>query len=163
MHEGELLYDVEGKQPKPFEGPDLAQRRKPDDVVQIRAQVEGKLPPGRYAIEDKAGDTAFRPNQANAYARRSVNVGKEGGGFKLTPEATTTAYDGIVYVFSREHEASSALKQMSDSKITRPLVSRHPGGIHVMYIDADTGTLKLLTDVPAVPGGSYVSTGSPMP
>ena len=81
----------------------------------------------------------------------------------MTPEATTTAYDGIVYVFSREHGASNALRQMSDSKITKPLVSRHPGGIHVMYIDADTGTLKLLTDVSAVPVGSSVSTGSPTP
>src|SRR5882724_1118487 len=41
MHEDQPLYDVDGKQPQPFRGADLAQRRKPDDVVQIHAQVEG--------------------------------------------------------------------------------------------------------------------------
>jgi hypothetical protein len=148
-HEGKPLYDVDGKQPKHFEGSELAQKRRPDDVVQIRAQVEGKLPPGRYAIEDKAGDTAFKPYQAEAYARRSVNAGKEGGGFNLTPESTTSEYDGIVYVFSRRAEAENALEQMlARSARIPPLLGKHPGGIHVMYLNAKTGTLELLTDVP---------------
>ena len=32
IHEGEPLYDVEGKQPKPFEGPGLAQRRRAAEI-----------------------------------------------------------------------------------------------------------------------------------
>ena len=127
--------------------------------MQIRSQVEGKLPPGRYAIEDKAGDNAFRPYQAEAYARRSVNAGKEGGGFKLTPESATSEYDRIVYVFSREHEASSALDQMRDKgdEILSSLLGKHPGGIHVMYLNAHTETLEFLTKVPIsrpIPAGS---------
>ena len=115
-----------------------------------------KLPPGRYAIEDKAGATTFRIKQAEAYARRSVNAGKETGGFNLTPGSTTTEYDGIVYVFSRRDEASRALKQMEyKSKKFPPLLGKHPGGIHVVYLDAETGTLELLTDVS--------SSGSPTP
>ncbi len=145
-HEGEPLYDVDGRQPKPFEEPDLARQRKPDDVVRIRAQVEGKLPPGRYAIEDKAGDTAFRLNQAEAYARRSVNAGEKSGGFKLAPERMTSEYDGIVYVFSRRTEAKVALERMSDSKVIRPVLGKHPGGIHVMYLDMD-GLLKGLKEL----------------
>jgi hypothetical protein len=142
-HEGKPLYGVDGKQPRPFDGSDLAQKRRPDDVVQIRAQVEGKLPPGRYAIEDKAGDNAFRLYQAEAYARRSVNAGKEGGGFKLTPESATSEYDGIVYVFSRRSEARTALEKMLDNDVISPILERHPGGIHVMYLDAIDGKLKL--------------------
>jgi hypothetical protein len=112
--------------------------------------VEGKLPPGRYAIEDKAGDTAFKPYQAEAYARRSVNAGKEGGGFNLTPESATSEYDGLVYVFSRQDEAARALRQMlhTSDEVLPSLIGKHPGGIHVMYLDASTGTLKLLAAGP---------------
>jgi hypothetical protein len=144
-HQREPLYDVDGKQPHPFEGPDLARQRKPDDVVQIRAQVEGQLPPGRYAIEDKAGDNAFRLNQADAYAGRSVNAGEKSGGFRLAPQSMTSEYDGIVYVFSRRTEAKVALARMSDSKVIRPVLGKHPGGIHVMYLDMD-GLLKVLKE-----------------
>jgi hypothetical protein len=77
-----------------------------------------------------------------------VNAGKEGGGFKLTSESTTSEYDGIVYVFSRRDEARSALKQMVRSEGISPLLRKHPGGIHVMYLDANTGALELLPDVP---------------
>jgi hypothetical protein len=132
-------------------------------VVEIRAQVEGKLPPGRYAIEDKAGDTAFRLNQADAYARRSVNAGETtNGGFKLTSESTTTEYDGIVYVFSRRDEARNALTQMQNSEIIRPIIRKHPGGIHLMYLNASTGTLELLEEVLAVAGSDPVR-GIPIP
>lgn len=41
MHEGRPAYSVEGKRPEhAFEGSDLAMNRRPDDVVQIEAQVE---------------------------------------------------------------------------------------------------------------------------
>jgi hypothetical protein len=72
-----------------------------------------------------------------------VNSGEQTGGFKLTPESTTTEYDGLVYVFSRRDEAKVALEKMSDSKIIRPVLGKHPGGIHVTYLDMD-GLLKVL-------------------
>ena len=98
---------------------------------------------------------AFKLEQAEDYARRSdpnltrrtdgdLSVGNATGGFKLTPTSTTSEYDGVVYVFSREVEASNALKQMqTKSKIVAPLLGKHPGGIHVMYLD-DKGVLKIL-------------------
>ena len=66
-------------------------------MIQIRAEVENQLPSGRYAIEDKTGEHAFKLDQAEDYARRSVNVGEKAGGFKLTSESATPEYDGIVY------------------------------------------------------------------
>jgi hypothetical protein len=150
------VYSVEGKRPEhAFEGPDLAMKRRPDDAVQIQAEVEDQLPRGRYAIEDKTGDHAFKLDQAEDYARRSdsklarrhdgdLSVGERTGGLKLTPESTTSEYDGIVYVFSREDEAIKALDKMRDNKIIYPILGRHPGGIHVMYLDAADGRLKMM-------------------
>jgi hypothetical protein len=154
MREGQPVYSVEGKRPEhAFEGPDLTMKRRPDDTVQIQAEVEDQLPRGRYAIEDKSGDHAFKLDQAEDYARRSdsklarrgdgdLSVGNDKGGFKLTPESTTSEYDGLVYVFSREEEAEKAVDKMVKDNIVRSVLSKHPGGIHVMYLDND-GVLKI--------------------
>jgi len=150
MHEGQPVYSVDGKRPQhAFEGPDLGQNRKPDDVIQIRAEVEGQLPGGRYAIEDKTGEHAFKLDQAEDYARRSVNVGEKAGGFKLTPKNTTAEYDGLVIVFSRRGEAKKALEKMRNNDVISPILERHPGGIHVMYLDAADGRLKLSMEAAA--------------
>jgi hypothetical protein len=107
-HEGQPVYAVEGKQPRQaFEGPDLANTRRPDDVVHIQAEVEELLPRGRYAIEDKTGNNAFKLDQAEDYARRSdpnlarrndgdLSVGGNTGGYKLTSDSTTSEYDCYV-------------------------------------------------------------------
>jgi hypothetical protein len=68
-----------------------------------------------------------------------------------------------VYVFSREREAANALSKMRKSEIILPLLGKHPGGIHVMYLNAKTGTLEVLTDVSAVSASSPVPEGSPIP
>ena len=154
MREGQPVYSVEGKRPEhAFEGPDLTMKRRPDDTVQIQAAVEDQLPRGRYAIEDKSGDHAFKLDQAEDYARRSdsklarrgdgdLSVGSDKGGFKLTPESTTSEYDGLVYVFSREEEAEKAVDKMVKNNIVRSVLGKQPGGIHVMYLDND-GVLKI--------------------
>jgi hypothetical protein len=157
-----LVYDVEtfGKtsKPAPFEGKDLKKPRQPDGVTKIRDGIEGQLPGGRYAIEDKTGPNAFIMKQAEDYARRSdselarrpdgeLGVGEDKGGFKLTKESTESVYDGMIYVFSNEAEATAALQRMNDNKIVGPIVGKHPGGIHVMYMSAE-GELRMKTELP---------------
>ena len=155
----EGAYTVAGKRPPPFEGSDLLKRRTPDDVVDIRAGVEKRLPGGRYAIEDKTGPNAFDIHQARDYVKRSDPAvarraggdpayGMATGGFKRTPTSTTSEYDGLVYVFSRESEANTALKRMADDPTIRPVLLRHPGGIHVMCIN-DSGDFQMATRLPA--------------
>jgi hypothetical protein len=162
---GSPVYDVESfgttSKPPEFTGRDLAKTRRPDGVAKINAEIEGQLPGGRYAIEDKTGDNAFDIQQAEDYARRSdpslarrvdkgyseTDVGNATGGFKLRPESTTAEYDGIVYVFSRRSEAERALFRMNKNEMTQPLLGNHPGGIHVMFMD-DAGTLRMLSELP---------------
>jgi hypothetical protein len=53
-------------------------------------------------------------------------------------------YDGIVYVSSRESEATAALRKMAESDLVAPLLGRHPGGIHVFQFD-ESGVLVPVT------------------
>jgi hypothetical protein len=140
------LYAVGADAPGKFRGAGLSRPRTPDGVVNVRLQpdVERHLPPGKYAIEDKAGQGAFKLDQARDYARRAY---ERAGGFKLTPHAKEAEYVGLVYVFSRESEAEAALLRMADTPEIKQLLGRHPAGIHVMYFDADTGTLELETSL----------------
>lgn len=126
-------------------------KRTPDGVADVTAKARG-LPPGRYAIEDKAGKGAFKLDQAEAYAKRSDptlprrtpgTTGDATGGFKLSPTSKTSEYDGVLYAFSTKAEAEAAIKMMQGSKWTGPLLGKHPGGIHVMFVDA-TGALTIL-------------------
>ncbi|HWO25379.1 MAG TPA: hypothetical protein VNO30_41850 [Kofleriaceae bacterium] len=138
--------------PGKFSGAGLARPRTPDGVVTVKLQpdVEAHLPPGKYAIEDKAGQGAFKLDQARDYARRASD---QAGGFKLTPHAKEAEYVGLVYVFSRESEAKAALKRMTDAPEIKQLLGRHPAGIHVMYFDGETGDLALATSLAPVKKG----------
>jgi hypothetical protein len=106
----------------------------------IRAKIKDQLPGGKYAIEDKTGDNAFDIAQAKDYAKRAdqslarrqdgeLDVGRATGGFKRTQNGTTSEYDGLIYVFSRQSEAEKALKRMTDveaiSKVLGEPARRH--------------------------------------
>jgi hypothetical protein len=115
-------------------------------TVKLQPDVEAHLPPGKYAIEDKAGPGAFKLDQARDYARRAY---VQAGGFKLTPHAKTAEYVGLVYAFSRKSEADAALERMAQAPEINKLLGRHPAGIHVMYFRGATGDLVRAT--PLVP------------
>jgi hypothetical protein len=139
---GVPLYDVADKvSPESFSGTGLKNRRTPDDVVKLAEGADGHLQPGRYAVEDKAGDGAFKLDQAEDYAKRSYRAGQKGGGFKTTPESTDITYAGLIYVFSKETEAKAALVAMQDNKAIRSVLGKEPGGIHVMFVN-DTGRIE---------------------
>jgi hypothetical protein len=104
----------------------------------VRPDVQAHLPRGRYCIEDKTGEGAFKLDQAEDYARRSFS-----GGFKATPQSTSADYDGLVYVFSRGPEATTALKRLQGNPTTLAILGKHPGGIHIMFFD-ETGRLEPL-------------------
>jgi len=95
--------------------------RTPDDAVTLNAKFH-KLKKGRYALEDKAGDHAFRIDQARHYAR-----GLEKG---------NSSYDGLLYVFSNEIEAEAARLILEKDGVTKKLLGIH-GGIHVTFFDID--------------------------
>ena len=156
--EGGPVFEVAGKKPQPFTGPDLKKARTPDDEVVIRAKIKDQLPGGKYTIEDKTGENAFDIAQAKDYAERAdqslarrqdgeLDVGRATGGFKRTQDGTTSEYDGLIYVFSRQSEAEKALKIMTDVETINKVLGEHPGGIHVIYLHSD-GTLRSLTKLP---------------
>ena len=130
---GQKIYDVDPVATTRFLGKGLKNPRTPDAVVDVRPDVKAHLPPGRYAIEDKTGEGAFKLDQAEDYAKRSY---PKAGGFKATPYSKKAEYDGLVYVFSRRSEAVAALKQLRGSDAA-PILGKHPGGIHVMYFSAN--------------------------
>jgi hypothetical protein len=142
--EARELYDVAAGAPGKFSGAGLSRPRTPDGVVNVKLQpdVERHLPPGKYAIEDKAGHGAFKLDQARDYARRAY---EKAGGFKLTPHAKEVEYIGLVYVFSRKSEADAALERMDDAPEIKELLGRHPAGIHVMYFHDESGDLVRAT------------------
>ena len=130
------LFDVsDGARPESFSGAGLKNRRTPDDVVHVVAESEGHLQPGRYAVEDKTGKAAFKLDQAEDYAKRSYDAGKQGGGFKTTPHSKDITYDGLIYVFSTKNEAEAALGVMKDNKLIENVLGKEPGGIHIMYVN----------------------------
>jgi len=95
-----------------------------------------------------AEDYAKRADQR--LARRQdgeLDVGKATGGFKRTQDGTTSEYDGLIYVFSRQREAEEALETMMTTATLKKVLGEHPGGIHVMYLHSD-GTLGRLTPLP---------------
>ena len=133
---GKPVYGVpDDASPESFHGDDLKNRRTPDDIVHIHDEAKNQLGPGRYAVEDKTGEHAFKIDQAEDYARRSYKAGKEGGGFTQTKGSKTTVYDGLMYVFSTEGEAKAAVRFMEENAIIKKVLGKEPGGIHVMFID----------------------------
>jgi hypothetical protein len=133
---GTPVYGVsDGASPESFHGADLKNRRTPDDVVHIHEEATNQLGPGRYAVEDKTGEGAFKIDQAEDYARRSSNAGKKGGGFTQTKESKATVYDGLIYILSTKGEAEAAHEAMNANALVKKVLGKEPGGIHVMYID----------------------------
>jgi hypothetical protein len=133
---------------EPFRHPEFATttaKRTPDDVVRQKADVPGWLPKGRFAVEDKTGPGAFVLEQMRDYARTAA----PGRGLRLAPDAAKASdYDGLIIMFSSAEDAGKALKQMREDPLIRPLLGRHPGGIHVGAYDAK-GARQLLTPSPA--------------
>lgn len=95
-------------------------KRTPDDAVTLAKDLPG-LRKGRYAIEDKAGEHAFKVDQARDYAR---GVSKP-----------TSDYDGILYVFSNKTEARAAYEAMERETVIAKLLGKQQRGIHVSYFD----------------------------
>jgi len=102
--------------------------RTPEDAVVLNANF-GKLKKGRYALEDKAGEHAFRIDQARDYARGLA--------------ADKTNYDGLIYVFSSEADARVAYDKLFGDTVTKKLLGVD-GGIHVTYFEASSGGWKSL-------------------
>ena len=102
--------------------------RTPDDAVVLNARFQ-KLKMGRYALEDKAGEHAFRIDQARDYARALAKGNSN--------------YDGLIYVFSNSDEAETALQILKDDPMVGPLLGRD-GGIHVSYFNSVDGKWKLI-------------------
>jgi hypothetical protein len=133
---GKPVYGVsDGASPESFHGADLKNRRTPDDVVHIHEEATNQLGPGRYAVEDKTGEGAFKIDQAEDYARRSHNAGQKGGGFTQSKGSKDVVYDGLIYAFSTKDEADAAIALMRNNGIIKNVLSKEPGGIHVMFID----------------------------
>ena len=103
--------------------------RTPDDAVTLETDIPG-LEQGRYALEDKAGEHAFKMDQARDYAK-GLAKGNSG-------------YDGLIYVFSTRDEATNALKQLTKDPATEALLGAKRSGIHVSFFDARTGQWELL-------------------
>jgi hypothetical protein len=91
----------------------------------VAGDVEG-LAAGRYGLEDKAGDAAFRIGQARDYARALPG----------------SKHKGIIDMFSSKQEAEAAYLALAKDEVTTALVDRANGGIHVSSFDSD-GTWML--------------------
>jgi len=146
--DGKPLYRMSDlDKPETFGGTGLKNRRTPDDVVTIedvgaiKEDVEEVLPPGHYMMEYKAGEEAFKIDQAEDYAKRSYGAGTKDGGFRTTPQSKTNAYDGLIYVFSTKKDADDAYKLMRDNKLTKGILDKHPGGIHIVYVN-ESGEIR---------------------
>lgn len=127
--------------PKALTGTDLhMSTRRPDRAGSVSAkQAEGTgLPQGRNAIEDKTGPEAFRIKQAEDYAKRARPEG-----FVLTQTSTTKEYDNLVYVFSNQADATTAMRELGGNSLTNAVLGKTPGGIHVAYYN-DDGMLNVL-------------------
>lgn len=121
-------------------------RRTADDLVDF-AVGNGRLPPGRYAIEDKTGAGAFSLAQAQDYARTAAPR----RGLRRSPTAAADSdFTGLVYVFSSSTEADNALRLMRNDPLVSAALGRSPGGIHVAHYD-DLGGLNFLTTVATTP------------
>jgi hypothetical protein len=82
-------------------------RKTVDDVVEVTEDLGRDGPAaGRYAVEDKAGPNAFKPEQAQYYSDQLT----EGGGQITTVDGS--AYDGILYFFDTEAAATTAARSL---------------------------------------------------
>lgn len=154
-------WDVEDIPPSALEIPGARTQsgtRTPDATASLMDPVEDFLPPGRYAIEDKAGPGAFKLDQAEDYAASYSavaerythgDVGEKAGGIITNPGAGKAEFDGILYTFTSKAEADAALSSIIESgnDTLKNRMGKHPGGIHLAYFDAK-GKLQLLTPVP---------------
>ncbi|HEY6039309.1 MAG TPA: hypothetical protein VIV58_33735 [Kofleriaceae bacterium] len=102
--------------------------RTPDDAVKLNAKF-GKLKKGRYALEDKAGEHAFRIDQTRDYAM-GLKAGKSN-------------YDGLLFIFSNRDEAETAAQALFADSQTKSLLGVD-GGIHVSFFDPVDGMWRLL-------------------
>ena len=120
----------------------LKKQRTPDDVVEQHIDLEGFLPSGRYAVDDKVGN-AFKLDQAEDYARAMIEGPKRR---TATGPLVDVEYDGIVYVFTDEGYAKLAYKKMQENRLTAQVLDRSDRGIHVLFLDDDGVLKKVLPD-----------------
>ena len=83
------------------DGDDLAKTRRPDGVAKIKAEIEGQLPSGRCAIEDKTGDKGER--RLRSVGDSPSDIGTRSQGWDKNVERTPTTCN------ERSHEASCSL------------------------------------------------------
>jgi hypothetical protein len=133
-----------------FHGADLTNRRTPDGALTIAGHREGFLPPGTYAFEDKVGPGAFKIEQARDYARRFDPTlprrtpgpfGEATGGFRAGPTGQQAEYDGVVFAFANEDDATSASILLKEDPITASATGRHPG-ISIFYLDTSGSWIR---------------------
>ncbi len=103
----------------------ISTKRTFDDVLQVRrAGGKGAPPPGRYAVEDKSGSGAYKPDQAQRY---SAALERDG---KITMK-TGDEYEGVIYFFDTQKAYEGAIKTLKDMHAK----------IHVAYYN-DEGILR---------------------
>jgi hypothetical protein len=92
-------------QPLPNAEVRLPNGRFADGAIQITQGPPGTPPSGRYLVEDKSGDNAFKADQAQRY---SDQLRTNGGNINTTGDPPQL-YIGIVYNFDNEPAARAAL------------------------------------------------------
>jgi hypothetical protein len=122
----------------PYEPPFMSGRQQPDDV-NFGSDLSKELPPGTFAVDHKAGEGAFKIDQAEGYARAF-----RAPGGPVTTAGEPAGWDGVVFVFTGPDEAEKAFRKMQRSAIVDPLLGRPQNGIHVLYVDG-AGVLRPYT------------------
>ncbi len=134
MKENARRFPAQGIRPlSETEAPSLAidtkvsgKDRIADGAVEVKGQKDAGAPPdGKFLVEDKAGPTAFKPDQADDY---SANLKKGGGKIK----AGGREYDGVIYRFDTLKAAEDAMAKI---KLQGEAGAVHKN-IYVCYVDA---------------------------
>ena len=131
MNEHARQFPAQGIRPlSPTEAPSLSiestgRDRIADGAVETKGLKDAGAPPnGKFLVEDKAGPSAFKPDQADDY---STNLKKGGGKIK----AGGKDYDGVIIRFDSKAAADEAMKKIK--------MSGEPGALHdhiyVCYVD----------------------------
>jgi hypothetical protein len=92
-------------------------------VIEISVAEEGRPPPARYAVDDKAGPEAFKIDQARAYAKMLKQTGNE--------------YDGFIYICSDPTDAQLVARAIENDPVIQK--TGMAAKLVVTHFDPNTG------------------------